>query len=119
VLSNEIETDLDAGKHHNDDSHVEKQLLLKKALPKLQEIGARYPTVSPLKLMRRYKKLVAEAEKAAEQHMLREAEKEEAADPEKEKDEKYKMEGVGGKSRRPSMTSTTTTNLRNNKVRKG
>jgi hypothetical protein len=52
---------------------IEKHQLLTEALPKLKAIQARYPTLNPLKLMRRYKKFEAELEKAAERHMLQEA----------------------------------------------
>jgi hypothetical protein len=71
INSNDIDVDFnDKPVPSEDDS--KKQLMLETALPKLKAIRERYPSVSPLKLMRRYKKLVADVEKAAERHMLRE-----------------------------------------------
>jgi hypothetical protein len=77
--------------------------LLEKALPKLKEIQARHPTVSPLDLMRRYKKLAAEGEKQMLYKKDKEAER-------KEED---------GASSRPSLTYTTAASFRYSQASKG
>ncbi len=76
-------------------------------MPKLKEIQARHPTVSPLDLMRRYKKLAAESEKIAEKEMLYKKEK-----------EAERKEEDGG-SGRPSLTYTTAPSFRFNQASKG
>ncbi len=101
IHSNEIETSAEQR-----DYNSEKQLLLEKALPKLKEIQARHPTVSPLDLMRRYKKLAAEGEKTAEKQMLYKKEKEV---------ERKEEDGASG---RPSLTYTTAASLRYNQASK-
>ena len=72
--------------------------MLEAALPKLKAIRTRFPSVSPLKLMRRYKKLVADVEKAAEMHMLQEV--------------------AGGENKsRPPLIYTTAASFRYNKAK--
>jgi hypothetical protein len=102
IHSNEIETSAEQR-----DYNSEKQLLLEKALPKLKEIQARHPTVSPLDLMRRYKKLAAEGEKTAEKQLHYKKEKEA---------ERKEEDGASG---RPSVTYTTAASFRYSQASEG